>query len=314
MSSSSANTGHKRPGRPRKRLEADAVSVDGIIRSPASPEDVVEFVYSKPLVMKQMVSIFKAYEAPEVNIDFLPDKIIFSGRDHTGLISIAVEFSAADMNLYYCARPHCVMVKRDNLEIAFSPLERSHYKMNIVVKENMLSLLYIVFFDSVYESEDQFEIEVAPRASAPAAAASADAPEAPRGDFADGASYPVRFTVDGHHLKKKINELRRVSANMTFQKMSGGPLQITFGDVARVIYVGTYKAAQRIKLITTLSPGDLFAVSIKIGAIRPFMTVNLGDDITIFADRDRPFVIQTYLDKRGERSTIVARLFVSVSK
>ena len=227
----------KKPGRPRKHVDACPVGSPGIVNEPSVPGNCVEFVYNQPQLLKCIVSIFKEYDSDEVIIEFHPDRVVFTGKDHSLCVDIYIVINAADMNLYYytpprgtasysgnveqsrapsdgnaphmtsvepvkrpsigkvftvdedddpdcpaakniqqsvpvaCAHeplghvfsetptpPYRIVVKRDNLEIVSSIIEKTHYKMMMVLHHDDLSSLFITLNNCDYDSEDCFEI------------------------------------------------------------------------------------------------------------------------------------------------------------
>ncbi|MCK9603313.1 MAG: hypothetical protein M0R66_03025 [Candidatus Omnitrophica bacterium] len=227
-------TTRKKPGRPRKKIDARPIGQYGIASDPLFADDCVELIYSQPQLFKCIVSIFKEYDSDEVIMEFYPDRVIMTGKDHSLRVVIRIAINAADMNLYYfgagaacdpapamidddanAATPYCspahyrIVIKRDNLEIVTAIIEKSHYKMMIALHRDDPSSLFVILSSYDYDSDDCFEISIVPRA-----ATSADAFDAP-----DLAQYPLEFTLDSHHLRRKIGELKKVSPDMIIKKV-----------------------------------------------------------------------------------------------
>lgn len=394
----------KKPGRPRKHVDACPVGSPGIVNEPSVPGNCVEFVYNQPQLLKCIVSIFKEYDSDEVIIEFHHDRIVFTGKDHSLCVDIYIVINAADMNLYYYAPPqgstprratesafphapsparaasgkapsstgkvpaikmssspssresdldedddadiadddiHCrdcsiapapstasrcapaplpqsvsqsvadisappyrVVVKRDNLEIVTAIIEKTHYKMMMVLHRDDLSSLFITLNNCDYDSEDCFEISIVPRSGT-----LSDIINIP-----DLTQYPLEFTIDSHHLRRKIGELKKVSPDMIIKKIGTSDLEITFGAVARVIYTGTYRAASKIKLRSMIADGSIFVATIGIGRIRPLMAVNIPGGITFFANYTDPLAIQVGLDQRADNHyAITAKLLIDTA-
>lgn len=317
----------KKPGRPRKKLDVCPVNTYGIVASPINPNDCVELVYNQPQLLKCIVLIFKEYDCDEIAIEFHKDRVVFAGRDHSTRVMIQITINAADVNLYYSdlsaleeqetespdtsastgASPdarYCIVVKRDNLEIVAAIIEKTHYKLMMSLHRDDLSSLFIMLSNCDFDSEDMFEVSVVPRANT-----CTDNIEMP-----DVSQYPLEFTLDSHHLRRKISELKKIAPGMVIKKSGAANLEISFGANSRVSYTGMYSTAPKIKLRSTIPDDETFIVTMNIGRIRPLMAVNLPGGITFFANHVDPLIIQIGLDQRGDSHyAIVARLLINTA-
>jgi hypothetical protein len=296
----------KKPGRPRKRATNDPVNTYGIVDQPLNPDNCVEMVYNQPQILKCIVAIFKEYASDDIIIDFARDTITFSGRDHSMLVNINITICTRDMNMYYFAPPpsdsgiYRIVVRRDNLNIVTAIIEKTHYKVTFALNSDDLSTLIIILSNCEYDNDDRFDISVVPRAI------SLDetrmrAPE----------SYPLEFTIDSHHFRRKISELKKIARDMIIQKTitpartaavqsDACDLEISFGTTPRVSYTGIYHAASKIKLRCDIPTTELFVATISIARIYPLMAVNLPGGMTFFVGREEPHVVRVGLDTRSD--------------
>lgn len=307
----------KKPGRPRKRMDASPVGIYGIVSEPMDADNCIELVYNQPQLLKCIVSIFKEYDSADIMIEFWPDRVVFAGVDHSTFVEICVTISAADMNRYYFAQASAssacaaaaaredvfrITAKRDNLEIVVSTIEKSHYKVTLAIRADDPTHFFIAFSSCEYDSEDCFEIIVTPQCENIADY---------QGIVPNLASYPLEFTLDAHHLRKKIGELKKVARDLVIKKYGGSDLELSFGPSDRVSYAGTYRAAQKIKLRSEIADGEMFIATMAIGRIKPLMIVNMPGAITFFANRVDPLVVQAGLDQRTDgHYAILARLLI----
>ena len=311
------STGRK-PGRPRKRVDVCPVGIHGIVPIPTFQEDCVELVYNQAQLLKCIISIFKEYDSDEIAIEFYADHVVFSGRDHSLHVTIRIVINASDMNLYYFAPPaapseegarepsYSVVVKRDNLEIIVPIIEKAHYKITIALHHGDLSSLFIVLSNCDYDSEDCLDINIVPRAISP--------DDANASEMLDLSTYPLEFTLDSHHLRRKMVELKKFSQDIIFKKEGNGNFEISFGTNGRVVYTGTYKTSSKIKLRSQIADGVLFVATMQIARLRPLMTVNLPGGITFYANHTDPLVIQVGLDQRPDgHFAIMARLLINTA-
>jgi hypothetical protein len=267
------------------------------------------------MLFKCIMSIFKEYDSDDVVFEFSPSRVLILGRDHSGRVIIHIVINAADMNLYYFSLPsyagsdsimragsksgeepmHCVAIKRDNLEVIASIIEKVHYKIAITLRKDDPSSMYIMLSSHEYENEEQFEVNIIPHVD--------DVPH----DVVDTSSYPLEFTLDARHLRQKIREFKKVSSDIVIKKAGAENLEISFGTQSRVVYTCIYTNGSRIKLRSEIARGSLFVVTMGIGLIRPLVAVNVPGGVTFFADQSNTMVVQVGLDMRCGDAAIIAR-------
>lgn len=214
-------------------------------------------------------------------------------------------------SLAYASGPaHKIVIKRDNLEVLSALIEKTHYKMAFSLRRDDLSSLNVVLSNCEYENEGRVEVSVVPFTGQ-----SAIDFELPNLE-----EYPLEFTLDSHHLRRKIGELKKISPDMIIKKncASSGTtapeLEIAFGSISRVVYTDTYKNASKIKLRSLLPEDKPFVATLNVGRIRPLMAVNMPGAITFFANQSDPLVIQAGLDQRPDgHYAITARLLINVT-
>ena len=218
-------------------------------------------------------------DAPESTTDF----IINATRE----IARATTTEASDDS----AQPIRIAIKRDNLELVASNIDKSHYKMMIILGNDDPSCLTIVLNSNEYDHEDRFDITIIPRAT--------DIPF----ELPNLAEFPLKFTIDSHHLRRKISEFKKISENIIIQKKGTSSLEISFGSSQRVLSTTIYKSDAKIKLSSTIADDDLFVSTMSLERIRPLMAVNIPGGITFFTNKVDPTVVQINLDVRcGETS------------
>jgi hypothetical protein len=294
----------KKPGRPRKRATNDPVSTYGIVDHPLNPDNCVEMVYNQPQILKCIVAIFKEYASDDIIIDFARDTVTFSGRDHSMLVNINITICTRDVNMYYFAPPHTdsgiyrIVVRRDNLNIVTAIIEKTHYKITFALNRDDLSTLIVVLGNCEYDNDDRFDINVVPRAIG-VDELHVRAPE----------TYPLEFTIDSHHFRRKIGELKKIARDMIIQKTIASSsssnsdacdLEISFGTTPRVSYTGIYHTASKIKLRCDVPTSEMFVATISIARIYPLMAVNLPGGMTFFVGREEPHIIRVGLDTRAD--------------
>lgn len=291
-----------KPGRPKKKVVSVPVEVHGIVEKPANPEDVLELVYCNPLMFKKIFALQKAFEVSEVEMNFDPTGLRIVTRDHLKMSTIYTIIDGRCMNLYYCKEPIRICVKRDSMEKVLGSLEKNHYKISFLLKENYRSTMYIIVKDMEYNSDDSFEIDVVYK------------PEDAVEQTYDDTNYPIKFKISSKHFKMRINNIRKLSPTFTIQKSGNDPLQLTFDKAQKVNWTKVYNDSEKIALASTIAPDDLFSVSVVIDYIKPFSNSNIGEEVQISADKRERMSFMTRLDKKDIGWAALIKIFTEIKK
>lgn len=294
----------KGPGRPKKAAPVAPISVHGIVTSPATPGDVLELVYCQPRMFKKLFALYKAFGVNRLEMAFDADGLKITTQDHTKKSTIYVFIPGRSMNLYYCAAPVRVCVNREHLDKVFGTLDKTHSSINFILRENWRSTMYIVIKENEYSGEDSYDIDVEYK------------PEEQRTETEpdNDTNYPLRFTLTSKYFKTKINTIRKHSNSLTIQKVGNSPLQLTSTAKSRINWTGALPDADKIQFKSTLSPDDIFTVSICIDYIKPLSSSNVGDNIQIAADKSRRMSFTTYLDKVENGHAACIKVFTEIDR
>ncbi|MCK9607566.1 MAG: hypothetical protein M0R33_14085 [Methylomonas sp.] len=277
----------KRPGRPRKKPSFLQPTSGGILQAPQDARNSVEFTYQHPAEIKRIVNLFKAYNTINLELEFAKNQFTISGKDYTNRVTIIAAVNCRYVSSYYCAEPCCVSVKRDKFEIALAPLEKSHSQITICINRHGNTTLCIVLHDTLYNSDDQFEIE-SPQLT--------QISETPSKNF-DDATYPVRFVISGAHLKNKIKDLKYSVRDFSIQKQGNEPLRICMHELSRFAYSGIYTDPDKIHLESSIADCDIFVSVVPLSYIRPLTSPSLTEDLIIAADSQRKMIVRTGLGR-----------------
>lgn len=264
----------KRPGRPRKYTTIP-IEACGIVDKPINDDDVVEMMYDNPLMFKKMFSLFSAYGCIEIVISFERDRIVFAANDHHGRAYIRQTISSARLNYYYCPNPIKIAVKKEQISKIMNTLDKSHHKITFVLKENYRSTMYIVVRDFSYENDDLYEVELI----------DANALNIDVAREYDVSEYPIKFTLESAHFKKKIVDISKISSRFSFIKNGLEPLGIAYDGADRIICSVIYPHAQKIQLESTVEADDTFSASLYVNDILPFAKNCVGPQVNISVDK-----------------------------
>jgi len=291
----------KKPGRPKKKVTAAPIEVRGIVDKPENPDDLLEMVYSNPMLFKRLLQLYKAFEVDEIEMLFDKNGVKIVTKDHLGKSTIYTLIEARSMVLYYCAQPIRVCIKRENLDKVLGYLTKNHHKITFVLKQDYRSTIHVIIQDLEYNNFDSYEIDVIAKNEDNAVV-----------DTDDDSNYPIRFKMSSKHFKSKISNISKLSSTFTIQKWGTQPLQFTFDKAQKVNWTGVYGDSSKIELTSTLAADEIFNVSVYICHIRPFSNSNIGEEVTIAADQQRKICFTTKLDQCETGYAATIKIFTEI--
>jgi hypothetical protein len=292
----------KRPGRPRKNIENVPVEFKGIVENPFDVDDYVEMVYTNPRLFKRINVLYKNYTCSEICFNFTENTVEIIAVDRYKVVNAYTTFDSKLLNHYWCKTPVSIWVKRESIEKIFSTIDKTTSKITFILKSDYRSNLYILIHDLEYDSVDNYVVEVICKP--------ADVNFIPKFDDVE---YPIKFTLSSKHLKRKINDISKVSNNLIIIKEGDNPLQLTYEEAKMINYNGVYNNNEKINLKSNITPTDTFMISTKVSHIRPFSNSNFGENVHIAASRVNNISFTTLLDKSSVGAYIVeVKVFVQI--
>lgn len=293
----------KKPGRPRKENINIPIAVHGIVEKPVNDVDLIELIYSDPMLFKKYIALLKGYQVGEIELNFDKNGLRIDTKNRVGTVDIATTISGACMNLYYCKEPIRIWVKRTALEMVVNSLSKNHCRITWVLRENYREMLYIIVKNSVYGSDQIFEVEVFSKEAA-------IPPVVPDDDSA----YPIRFKISTKYFKKVMTTVSKDSKRFTIQKNGVQPLQLTIGrsQDTNVGWTEVYGEGDKISLQSRIAQDDIFNVSVEILNILPFCKYALGEDIYVAADKERRIMFQCFADRKEIGWTMGVKIFSNI--
>lgn len=292
----------KKPGRPRKENIHIPIAVHGIVQAPVNAEDLIEMIYSEPTLFKKYIALLKGYQVGEIELNFDKTGLRIDTKNRVGSVDISTVISGACMNLYYCKEPIRIWVKRSALEMVVNALSNHHCRITWLLRENYREMLYVIIKNSVYGSDQIFEVEVFSK--------DATVPPVPPDDSA----YPVRFKIATKYFKKVVTSVSKDSKRFTIQKNGNQPLQLTIGrsQDSNVGWTEVYSESDKIGLQSTIGGEDIFNVSVDMQNILPFCKYALGDDIYIAADKEKRIMFQCFADRKDNGWAMCVKAFSNI--
>lgn len=293
----------KKPGRPRKENIHIPIAVHGIVEKPVHDVDLIELIYSDPMLFKKYIAILKGYKVGEIELNFDRNGLRIDTRNRINTVDISTTISGACMNLYYCREPVRIWVKRSALDLVVNSLSTCHSRITWVLRENYREMLYIIVKNSTYGSDQIFEVEVFSKE-----------PQIPPMITDDDSNYPVRFRIGVKYFKKIMTTISKDSKRFTIQKNGVNPIELTINRAqdSNVGWTEVYPEGDKIGLQSQIAADDIFNVSVEIANILPFCKYALGTDIYIAADKEKRISFQCFADKKEIGWTMCVKVFSNI--
>jgi hypothetical protein len=203
---------------------------------------------------------------------------------------------------YYCAYPITIWVKRDSIDKIFASLDKNFGRITFIVRaDDYRSRIYILLHDIEYDSVDTYVVEVICKPN-----------DVNFTEKKDDSGYPVKFTLNGKHFKRKISDIGKISDSLTIIKEGDGNLQLTYEESKMINYNGVYTNSDKILLDSTMKNDDILVVNVLVGYIKPFSGANIGDNVRICASTTDKLSLSTYLDKTTRGYACEIKVFVDI--
>lgn len=279
----------KTPGRPRKKPLIAPAQILGTMNSPLNPDNYMEFIFQSPILFKKISTMFRAMNIPEIYFQFTADKVIIDTKDHLDKSDVRIEIDCSKVTRYYCEAPLEVGVKRENFESVFHYYDKSFNSVVFFLKKsNYRSTMYISsevreaaldygdlnILELIANKKDEQEARVFPNDDA----------------------YPIKFVLPTAHLKKRVNSITSVSSTLCIEKIGDEPITINYMQSRKINKKSTYPDAAKIGLVAKIEPDDIFAVSIYIINVKPFISALIADNIHISADISKKLMLMYKTD------------------
>lgn len=274
----------KTPGRPRKKPLITPAQILGVINSPMNQENYIEFIFQSPILFKKISTMFRAMNIPEIYFQFTPNKVVIDTKDHLDKSDVRIEIDCNKVTRYYCEAPLEVGVKREHFESVFHYYDKSFNSVVFFLKKsNYRSTMYISseVRDASLDYGDLNILELITNKK----------DEQQRPAFPTDDAYPIKFMLPTAHLKKRVNSITSVSSTMCIEKIGDEPLTINYMQSRKINKKSTYPDGAKMNLISKVQPDDIFAVSVYIISIKPFISSLITDNIFISADISKKLML-----------------------
>lgn len=310
MSSNSSTK--KKPGRPKKESNGNFdIKNNKISEIPINPDNVIEFVYYKPQILKKIVGLCKSMENSQLFISFTKTGFQFKvrcGKDSNRNIKNIVNFDCKYINHYYCEFDYEMCL---NLDLLFSVLGRfdketaemtfylsktnyrSTFNIDVVTlspKKTTKITLYIIQGNKedkdFLSSNDIFDDKIDP--------------------MSIYSNYDIVFLLPLKDFKKEIIEDTKInqvskSGNINiikFEKIGDDQLTINHSNHEQVSLIDEYD--NEIIQYTTINKDDILSIEVETYFIKLFCSISntttANEKILVSIKKDKFIKFKIQLD------------------
>ena len=289
----------KKPGRPRKTPEKPPKPKNGIVSLPKDTDNVVEFLYDKPLIFKKLYQYFKLMAADNIHIIFRTNEIILWGDDHYKKSKIRVRINAECVNHYYCVVDLCISMSCKNPELIMSTIDKSYNSISFISKQGYSQKDIRINLTNDIEIDESHKIELI-----------SDYELINDEHVFTDYDYTIKFELPGKYFKKMMSDVRSFSDIITIRQDSFDSA-LVFEYIKNDKKIKSYhwvKNKDKIKLESKLGPDDNFRISFKIDYVKPISAALLSDTIKIYAHENKPLLFVMYMDGKAVEIRVLTEI------
>lgn len=287
------------PGRPRKTPKRPPAARSGISATPKKAEHAMEFIYSEPVIYKNVMSLFKAAGAAEIMFIFDLTEIRILGCDHKGKTLFLVTFDCTNVVHYYCAEKMVATINAAHIIKINDGVGKGNTKISIILKKDTMRKTIIFVFQNEMKIDTFREIVLM--------SPSMDH-QSSMSDF-EYKDHEVSWEWPSGYLKETIGDIMRFTNTFTAQKNgTTGKFMFPYrSDDGNIVSQNIIKDPELSKLVENITGKDIFSVSVLIEYIKPISSAVLSKTIRIYADRNKKMIFVANLD-----SCITVKCAVSI--
>jgi len=276
-------------GRPRLLQKVDPLPKLGISDNPNSNDNLIELSYDNVGIFKKLFSLLKLMNVKEINIQFQTNYTKIYGIDHLEKNLINIKIDSTKLNHYYCEHPINITLDPKNLDKITQKIDKNYDLFSIILKKNSYrNNLIIILNNKILSIDESHIINLIENDT--------DLNQLYNKNV-DYNLYPLKFELPGKYFKKLINDISIFSELFTIEKVNNNPLRFIYKNINNTIKgYNICKDHSKLKLESTLSPDDIFSVSIRIDYIKALSNSLLSDNIKIYADKENDIIFNLLID------------------
>lgn len=289
-------------GRPRSTPQPEPQQRLGIVTEPHDVQNLVEMSYDNVSVFKKMFSVLKSMNVKEINISFDMGFARIFGIDHSEKNLINIKIVADKLTHYYCEHPVNITLDVKNLEKISQKIDKNYDLLSMILRKTGFRQYLVVVLNNQLLSIDETHIVNLIDSN--------DELNHLYERNIDYNLYPVKFELPSRYFKKLINDIASFGEIFTIEQVNNS-IQFTYKNINNTIKgYSICKDSGKIHLNTSLTPEDIFSVSVQIDYIKSLSNALLSEKINIYADNDRDLIFNMSIDN----GTMDLLLYVTINR
>lgn len=279
------------PGRPRRTPVRQPKPKNGIVTTPTDARHYIEFLFDKPLIFKKLWQFFKLMAVDRLHLSFDKENITIYCSDHHKKSNIRVKINCNEVNHYFCENELDIGLSCKNPELIMSTIDKTYNSILFLSsKDNIQKNIQVVLKNDI-DIEEAHKIELI-----------GEYDRIENQERFSDENYVVKFNLPGKYFKKMISDIKTFSDQLTIRQDSHDD-NLMFEYIKndkKIKSLYTIKNNNSINLKSNLVEDDTFRTSIKIDYIRPISSALLSENITIYADENKPMMFIINMDPAVE--------------
>jgi len=287
------------PGRPRKTPLKKPKPRNGVVSEPSKLDNLIEFVYDKPIVFKKLWNFYKAMAVEKLQIIFRPTEIIICGEDHHKKSKMRTKINTKNTNHYYCGKSFDIGIMCSDLEKIMMTIDRSYGTISFLSKHGYSQKNMKINFTTDIEIEKNHTVELI-----------GDYTKIDYEEMFLDEDYPIKFELPGKYFKKMITDIKSFTEQITIKQDSPtDPLVFDYITKDKKIKSkDIVRNNKLVKLVSNLKGDDNFLTSFKIDYVKPISSTFLSDNILIYAHESKPLMFKINIDNSTVEIKIITEI------
>jgi len=280
----------KGPGRPRKVPIKKITPRGGIKKSPIDKENLVEFAYENPILLKKTFGFFKSLASSEIQIIFRKTEVIIYSQDHHNKSKVRIRIDANKLNHYYCKPDEIELgLTCKNVELILNKTDKDYNNIQISINKGNERKCILFSMETCLNILEEHNIEIVSQYH-----------HMEHEDNFLKTNHVINLTLPGKYFKKTINDMKNIAKDLIIgQDDNESPVVFKYtSDNKKIKSNHKITNNDKVKLVSNLKEDETFLIEIKIEYIKPISSIQLAESITISLDENLPFMTTTYLDDK----------------
>lgn len=292
MSEPSSSTPAKRgPGRPSQKTACSELT-RGIVDTPVSGHNKIEFSYHDISVWKGLFNMLKGFKAKDIFIRFRQTDICIFTRDHLRN-GIFARLDCSNAAHYYCDKSISELtlcIYRDNVDNLFSTPTRTTDKVLLQYEDGIEDHISIKFFENTLSKIKERPV--------PVHKMDVDADllhlETCLDEYINNTKIYVAFTLPTKNFKEMIADANSQTDKIFIEKQDEeSPLEFKYDSTHMVPYSDHYADGTKIALVQNLQDTTFFRCTLNTSPLKALSSSSVLKHIRLYCGENNVVCVNT---------------------